>query len=156
MQLAAQETAAGDDFFWIAEPVASLLSTTNFWTFSGQFLHRIFESSNVPGFLHICGKTLRLTESMVLTGAQVLSIDQQTDLKKSMETVPEDIVIMGNVDPSLLHFGTKEEIREEIRKMNRITRSHRNYIMSTGCSVHEGTPEENVMLLYEEAEDASV
>ena len=70
----------------------------------------IFDVAKVPGFLHVCGQTIKHTDYMVKTGAQVLSIDYMTDIKKCLEMVPEDVVIMGNVSPILLKMGTLEEL----------------------------------------------
>lgn len=151
MELARREREVGADFFWIAEPLASLLSPKNFWEFSGIYLKRIFETAEVPGFLHVCGKTLRHTKYMEETTAQVLSIDSCTDIGACIRMVKEDTVIMGNVNPSTLRFGSREDIREEVRMILERCAGFPNLILSTGCSTMEGTPDENVQILFEAA-----
>ncbi len=146
--IAAAEVEAGADFFWIAEPVASLISPANYWEFCGRYLGRVFAAARgVAGFLHVCGKTTRQTADMVRTGAEVLSIDSVTDMAECLRTVGPEVVMMGNVDPALLRTGTVDDVRRAVRDLNDVCRGHANFIMSTGCSTQEGTPDENVEVL---------
>lgn len=147
IELAKQEEVEGADFFWIAEPVASLFSPDNFEVFSGNFIKDIYSSINIPGFLHVCGKTLKHTDKLIKTGAQVLSIDYVVDIRKTMRLVPDDIVVMGNVNPMLLLSGTKEEIAKEVNELNRDLRNYKNFILSSGCLIPRATPSENVELM---------
>lgn len=143
------EEANGGDFFWVAEPVASLIHPKKFWQFSGKYLNSIFSSVNQPSILHVCGKTLKHTDGMVATGAQVLSIDYLTDIEKNIRIVPRDVVIMGNVNPMLLRYGSTEEITKEVMEVNRVCKNYKNFIMSTGCAVPTRTPKENVQLMID-------
>ena len=148
-ELAELEKETGSDFFWIAEPLASLLSPEKFWQFSGQYLRKIYEKTDMPGFLHVCGKTLKHTPYMVQTGAEVLSIDSTTDIGSCIRLVDEQIVIMGNVSPAVLRYGTQYEVMEEVRRIIDVCRGFPNFVLSTGCSIMEGTPKENMQLLFE-------
>ena len=149
VELAVREREAGGKFFWIAEPLASLLSPKRFWDLSGRYLEKIFEAAGVPGFLHVCGQTINHTEMMVETGAQVLSIDYMTDLGKCLDIVPDNIVIMGNVSPILLAEGTRDEVRENCLSILDAARGHDNFIMSTGCSMIPDTPPENMQEMFD-------
>ena len=104
--LARREGEAGGKLFWIAEPVASLLPPHKFEEFCGVYLKEIFSSAVVPGYLHVCGPTLRHTRHMARTGAQVLSIDSVTDIGKCIRMVDESIVIMGNIDVAMMQLET--------------------------------------------------
>ncbi len=108
------------DFFWIAEPFASLLSPACFWEFSGKYLKEIYRSIESPGFLHVCGKTTKHTGHMVATTAQVLSIDFMTPIDECLKMVPEDVVIMGNLDPSILRYDSLEDIRRECLRIKQV------------------------------------
>jgi len=149
LELAQLEEKNGADFFWIAEPLASLLSPKMFWQFSGQYLQQIYRSLSIPGFLHVCGKTLKHTPYMIATGAQVLSIDYVTDIAKNIRMVPEEVIIMGNIDPVMLKYGTKEEITEAVLQVNEACQNFKNFILSSGCAIPEEAPEENVRLLFD-------
>lgn len=149
IEIAVREYEEGQEFFWIAEPLASLVSPKNFWRFSGQYLKEIFKAAKVPGFLHVCGKTIRQTPYMADTGAQVLSIDSCTDIGECIRMVDSDVVIMGNVSPSVLRFGTREEVEQEVRAILDACEGFDNLILSTGCAIMDGTPDENMMVLFE-------
>lgn len=149
IKLAEAEKKEGQDFFWIAEPLASLLAPARFMRFSGQFIKRIFEASGTPGCLHVCGKTDSHTPYLLETGAECLSIDYCTDIGKCINSVPEDVIIMGNVNPSTLRLGTAEEVREEVRSIYDSCRGHRNFVLSTGCLIMDGTPDENMAVMFE-------
>lgn len=153
IELAKREEKEGVDFFWIAEPLASLLSPKNFWRFSGQYLEKIYGSVKIPGFLHVCGKTTKHTKNLVRTGAKVLSIDSCTDIGECMEIVGEEAVIMGNINPSTLRFGTIEEVRQEVRNIFHVCSGKKNFVLSTGCSIIEETPEENMQVLFDMARE---
>lgn len=149
IELALRETEAGEDFFWIAEPVASLLSPENFWRFSGKYLKKIYNAAQVPGFLHVCGKTEKHTKYMERTGAEVLSIDYCTDIGECIRMVDERVVVMGNISPNILLLGTKLEIEEEVRKTLNACEGYPNFVLSSGCSIMEGTPIDNVHIMFE-------
>lgn len=149
VELAKRETEADQDFFWIAEPLASLLAPKRFWKFSGQYLKKIYDVAGVPGFLHVCGKTTQHTPYMVQTGAEVLSIDYCTDIGECIRMVDENVVIMGNVNPSNLRLGTKEEVEEEVRTILAACEGFPNFVLSTGCSIMGGTPDENMQVLFD-------
>ncbi len=148
-ELARREKEEGGEFFWIAEPLASLLSPRNFWRFSGQYLKQIYKAAQVPGFLHVCGKTLHHTRYMERTGAEVLSIDSCTDIGECIRMVDEHVVIMGNVSPSILRLGVPQEVAQEVEKILDVCQGFPNFVLSTGCSIMEGTPEENMQVMFE-------
>ena len=150
--LARMEAQTDIDYFWLAEPVASLLSPQESWIFSGRYIKDIYDSINIPGFLHVCGKTLKHTGHLVRTGAQVLSIDSLTPMDQCLEAAGDDVILMGNLDTSLLRFGSREEVREACARFRFLCRGNRNVIFSTGCAVMEGTPEENVFEMFDESE----
>ena len=147
--LAEAEQQEGQDFFWIAEPIASLLSPRMFRKFSGDHLKRIFSSIDAPGFLHVCGKTDSHTKELEACGPQVLSIDYVTDIKTCIETVSGDTVIMGNVSPMLLQLGSRREAEAAVWKVLEDCEGHPNLIVSSGCSIMSGTPPENVDALFD-------
>lgn len=148
VELAQLEESEDAQFFWIAEPVASLVSPENFWDYSGDYLRKIYTSVKIPGFLHICGKSLYHTGYMEKTGAEVLSIDYVTDIGKCLRIVDKNTVIMGNISPILLKESTVDEVAAEVKRVNEECRNYKNFVMSTGCSVIDGTPIENMHELF--------
>lgn len=149
MKLTKKETVNGQEFFWIAEPVASLLAPNRFWRFSGQYLKKIFDASEVPGMLHVCGKTLAHTSYLEQTGAQVLSIDYCTDIGSCIRMVSSDTIIMGNVSPVNLREGSVADVRKEVEEILNACEGYPNFVLSTGCSIIGGTPDENMQVLFD-------
>lgn len=149
IELAKWETQEGQEFFWIAEPVASLLAPKRFWRFSGQYLQKIFKAADVPGMLHVCGKTLAHTTYLEQTGAQVLSIDYCTDIGECIRMVSPETIIMGNVSPVNLREGTTSDVRKEVEEILRVCEGYPNFVLSTGCSIIGETPDENMQVLFD-------
>lgn len=148
VELAKLEVKHGAQFFWIAEPFPSLLRPKQFWRFSGQYLKKVYDSIEVPGFLHVCGKTLYHTRYMEQTGAQVLSIDYLTDIKECIRMVSENTIIMGNVSPATLLLESDAVIEKEILDILDGCKNYKNLIVSTGCAMMRGTPEKNMRKLF--------
>ena len=149
VELAKTEEKEGARFFWIAEPLAAMLVPEKFWEFSGIYLKKIFNAVKIPGFLHVCGKTLYHTGYMEKTDAEVLSIDSVTDIGKCLRMVDENTVIMGNVSPALLKEATVDEVAAEVKRINAQCANYKNFVMSTGCVIADGTPEENMRQIFD-------
>ncbi len=147
--LAKEEERMGADSFWIAEPVASLLSPKNCLEFCSSYIKEIYSSVEIPGVLHVCGNTDHLTLELLETGAQALSIDWCTNLPECLALVPNDVVIMGNVSPMLLWRGTQDEIRKQTELLLEQTRNYKNFVLATGCQVPGMAPKENVQLMID-------
>jgi hypothetical protein len=60
-----------------------------------------------------------------------------------------DVAVMGNVSPVLLRSGNVEEVRSDVKSIMEAVAGHDNFILSTGCSIIEGTPDENMHVLFE-------
>lgn len=147
--LAREEERMGADSFWVAEPVASLLSPRSCRVFCTPYLKEIFGAIGIPGVLHVCGNTDPHLGALLETGAQALSIDWCTDLVRYLEAVPGDVVVMGNINPMLLWQGTPDEVRAAVETLLRQTRDYKNFVLATGCQVPSAAPRENVELMLD-------
>lgn len=147
---------SGVDFFWVAEPTAVLLSPKYLRRYAGKPLNRIFETLKVPPFLHVCGDTTIHTEELVRTGAKCLSLDYCVDLTEMRQRVPDDVWLMGNVDPMILYNEKGHVVDEAIRKPLNDMANNLYYIASTGCLLPHGTPEENLKKFYEHSYSAQL
>lgn len=147
--LAREEARCGADCFWIAEPVAALLSPAACHRFCTPYLKEIYDASGVPGVLHVCGDTTPHMQALFDTGAQMISLDYCTDLPAYLAQAPADMIIMGNINPMLLWKGTLEDVRQEVESLLVQTRHYKNFIMSSGCQVPWSAPRENVQLMVD-------
>lgn len=72
----------------------------------------------VPVILHICGDTTHLLENMLAAGAAGISLNAMINFGEIKDTVPEDIVIMGNLDPvNVIAYAEKSIAEKNIRQL---------------------------------------
>jgi uroporphyrinogen decarboxylase len=142
--------AAGADAICILDPTAVMLSPATFAEFAGDYVKPLVDELNVPVILHICGNTTHLIEPMIDTGVHGLSLDMDVNLAEIMQSVPENVVVMGNIDSkSLMPVGTPEEVAEATENLMEATTAFANFIPSTGCDLPPETPLENMIAFSE-------
>ena len=101
----------------------------------------------IPLSLHICGNTNEIIEDMGKTGAKIIEIDWQLNLKHAREVLPESTVIMGNIDPSFpLVLGTVNDVDLAIKNSIEATKGW-GYFVSSGCALGRNTPPENLQAM---------
>lgn len=136
---------AGADMIGILEPTAKLISPNAFREFSVPYIRRIKESLSVPLILHICGDATPHLSYMVETGVEGLSLDAPVCFPEVVKLIPEDVCLVGNVDPvKVLAHGSPEEVRQSVRKLVESMKEYDNFILSTGCDLPPETPLENI------------
>jgi uroporphyrinogen decarboxylase len=136
---------AGADMIAILEPTATFISPKAFEEFSGAYTRRIIESVDTMWVLHICGNTHHLIDGMCATGAQGLSLDAAVDLPTVAMQVPEDVVIIGNVDPvQVMVNQTPDGVQDAVNELLDKMAPYPNFILSTGCDLPPETPLENI------------
>ena len=137
----------------IAEPAAGLISNEDAVTFSSQYVKQIVDAVQDETFmtvLHNCGNTGHCTDSMVKTGASALSFGNAFNMVSAFEECPENILLMGNLDPvGLFKQASSAEVKQKTSALIQASKTHPNFILSTGCDVPEKTPFENIEAFYE-------
>ncbi|MBI2344101.1 MAG: uroporphyrinogen decarboxylase [Deltaproteobacteria bacterium] len=93
-----------------------------------------------PTILYCNGSAHLMTE-LATTGADVLSIDHETDLH--VARTHTDAALQGNLDPALLCNGTPDAIRTATMRMCK-SGGTTGYIANLGHGVIKETPMENV------------
>ena len=142
--------SAGADMIAILEPTGVILSPDQFRQFSGKYVKRILDGLDTMGILHICGDSNHIIPYMCETGAQGLSLDSDVDLPKAIELLPEDVVMIGNLDPvACVAQSTAEEVREASLQLLESMSKYPNFIFSTGCDLPPETPLENIRAMIE-------
>jgi uroporphyrinogen decarboxylase len=149
--------AHGAEIGGIADPVASgsLISPKMFKEFAFPYIKELIDfihSLNRSATLHICGKSEKILELMVETGAETISIDK-VDLKLVKETINGRATIVGNVDTTeeMLH-GPVDKIYEVCMKYIDLMKDYKGlYILSTGCDVSSKAPFEYVQAMMDVA-----
>ncbi|SHE99597.1 uroporphyrinogen decarboxylase family protein [Lactonifactor longoviformis] len=107
------------------------------------------QSREHPYAIHICGDTTGIIKEMGDTGARILEVDWKVDMGKARALVPENTVLMGNINPSdPMYLGTPVQVEAQVKKIIEATRG-RGIIVSSGCALGANTKPENVTAMVE-------
>ena len=158
MEYAKAYKAAGADGILMAEPVSGLLSPALEEEFSSPYVKRIVEAVGDDGFIviyHNCGdNVLRMTESILSTGADAYHFGNSIDMADMMQKMPADTIVMGNVDPAgVLLRGTPALVRAATLDVMSRCCSHPNFVISSGCDIPPATPWENIDAFFAAVEE---
>ncbi len=144
----------------LPEPLGSctLISPKQFREFAAPYIKRLIDHCHSRGqavTLHICGKTEKIWEDMVQTGADCLSLDNVIDLSLAKQRVGDKVCLVGNVDPtSIMLRGTTKDVRNAVIDMVEKTYdSPKGYCIATGCDLPVKTPLGNVHALMNAARE---
>lgn len=149
--LLAKEFMDGGVGISLCDPVASgtILSETAYRKFVLPYTQEIIRY--IQGYgksvtYHICGDTSALTEAMIESGCNVLSIDNKVSLEDTKKRVGDKIVLMGNVDPiTTMMLGTTKDVEENVKSCLRQGYDNpKGYLLSTGCGIPIDSPIENI------------
>ena len=147
---AIKETGVNGVF--IAEPAAGLISNNDCSTYSSVYIKQIIEELQDDNFmivLHNCGNTGQCTQAMIETKAAGLHFGNKIDMLEALKECPDDILVMGNLDPvGVLKMATSEAVREATMNLLQKTASWKNYVLSSGCDTPPCVPFENIEAFY--------
>jgi uroporphyrinogen decarboxylase len=136
---------AGADMIAILEPTASFLSPAQFREFAGRYLQDIISTLRTVPILHVCGQTSNLIDAMVETGAHGLSLDSMVDFPTVIKRVPEDVVLVGNLDTvQVMIEMAPNQVYRATRNLVEAMQPYPNFILSTACDLPMETPLENI------------
>lgn len=149
---------AGANGIMMAEPVAGLLSPMLEEEFSSPYVKQIVDAVQDDHFIvvyHNCGdNVLRMTTSILSTGAAAYHFGNAIDMAEMMTKVPADTVVMGNVDPAgVLCNGTPEMVRSATLDVMNKCCGYPNFVISSGCDIPPATPWENIHTFFDTVED---
>lgn len=141
---------AGADVIITADPTASgsLISPTTFKTFAAPLITKIASAVGKAGAiasLHICGKTTPILDQMAATGVKMVELDHLVDLTKAKQRVGDQVILMGNLDPTeLLLSGTPKEVEAAAKSCIEAVGGDGRYILSSGCEIPPQAPLDNI------------
>lgn len=144
---------AGADIICVEDMTAStdMISPNMYKDFVFPYHKKLFSLISLPSILHICGNVTPIIGYMAETGADALSIDDKTDLRKAREITKGKVSLLGNLNPSaILLQGDETKVREATRKAIRDGID----IVAPGCAIPLGTPSSNLRAMVEEAHKA--
>ena len=145
----------GVDAVQFGDSTASLVSRETYLEFVKPYQRRAVAAIRGAGaypFLHVCGNSNHVSGELAEAGAACVEIDAPADLGRTMEVFGDRAVIRGNVATTLIERGPLEEIKRVARQCVSSARGGR-LILSPGCGVPKGTPQEHIRALVEVAEE---
>ncbi|MBN1223010.1 MAG: uroporphyrinogen decarboxylase family protein [Candidatus Aminicenantes bacterium] len=150
--------SAGAEIICILEPSAVMLGPQQFHQFSTYYVRHINQScrySGVSTVYHTCGNTMHHIGNMVNGGVGGISLDSKdvgVDMLRVAEQVPENVVVMGNINPTkTMALGRPADVRKEVSELLELMRPYPNFILSTGCDLPQETPTENIKAFMDTA-----
>lgn len=145
---------AGSNGVVIAEPLTGILSPDLAAEFSGPYVRRIVDAVQDDEFIvvyHNCGNnTIKMIDSILKTGSSAYHFGNSISMKEMLKVVPEDVIVLGNVDPaSQFRNGTPESIKTETKRILSECSDHPNFIISSGCDIPPASKWENIDAFFE-------
>lgn len=149
--------AVGADGVIMAEPATGLLSPSLAEEFSMPYVNRIFDEVNSDDFIicyHNCGNTAEKMLSMIgKLNADIIHLGNAINLKKALEELPKEKIVMGNVDPVLFATGTPKEIKADVQRVFDECCEYSNFMISTGCDVPAAAKWECIEAYFEKVNE---
>jgi uroporphyrinogen decarboxylase len=107
--------------------------------------------------LHMCGKTDHLLEIFrdELKINEYQGFGYEVDLDRIGQIMGGKVVLIGNVNPMLIHSGTPAQVRAATRRVIEKLAPYRGLIVQDGNNIPPGSPIENINAMMEAAEDWS-
>jgi len=127
------------------------------WPFEQQVIARVKARTRLPISLHMCGNATPILADLAQSGADVLELDQRTDMRGACRILHRDIAIWGNLDPvSVLAQGSPQDVTRSAKEFVETMREagHKRFVLSSGCTLAVETPEENLRALVRAANQA--
>ena len=148
---------AGANGIAIAEPAAGLLSPGLIEVFSTPYVKRICEAVEDDSFMvlyHNCGNVIPLLENIKEIGAGGYSFGNAVDLEEALKVIPEDSIVIGNIDPAgIIRNGTPEQIRKETLLLMERCCKYPNFVIASGCDIPPMTPLKNIEAFFQAVEE---
>ena len=104
--------------------------------------------------LHMCGATDHLLRIFAddLEIHEFQGFGYQVDLDKLASIMGGKVVLIGNVNPMLIHLGTRDQVIEATRRVIEKLAHFRGLIIQDGNNIPPGSPIENINAMMEAAE----
>ncbi len=143
------QIAAGASAVQLFDTWANELTPAEYDAFELPAMQMLLETldDGTPRILFAKGSARHL-ESLAKSGADVLSVDWETDLAEARRKLGRRVALQGNVNPSILLDGGVEEIRRAAREAIEKTGGE-GHILNLGHGILPGTPVANARAFVE-------
>ena len=132
-----------------------LVSPQLYRTFALPWEKRLVDEAHrmgLPYALHICGRTDRILDGMLETGADALDLDSKTDTRLAHEKMKDRATLIGNLDPSgVIALGTPALVEEKTRELVAVFADTPRLIVNAGCAIPATTSPANLRAMIRAA-----
>lgn len=149
-------SAAGADMISGGDSPAGLIGPELYgqWVLGREqsLISGLKQGTGKPVSLHICGNATPILLLMKTSGADVLELDQAVAMEEACRTVGSEVAIWGNLDPvGVLYRGSAQQVRSEAERALACVRAsgHSRFVLSSGCTLAVGTPDQNLEALMQ-------
>lgn len=144
----------------LAEPLAGLLSPAMVQEFSSSYIKEITEELQDDTFTviyHNCGpNTVQSLPEILSSDCGAWHFGNAVSLKKILEQVPADCLIMGNLDPVGCFCGcSADELEQKERALLKECDAYSNFVLSTGCDLPPKAKWENIQRFFKTLEQVN-
>ncbi len=147
--------AAGAHILNTGDSPVALVGPATYTTFGLPYEQVVFDELSSCGIfttLHVCGNTTNILGLMGNSRAHSLELDYQVDLVQARTQIPENMILIGNIEPvGVLVNATPDEVREQVSHLLASSDELGRFILSTGCAIAPDTPPENLRAMVEAA-----
>ena len=146
--------AVGANGVLMAEPLAGLLSPALEEEFSSTYVKKIVQATQSDDFIvgyHNCGNcTVQQIASIAQNGCRMLHFGNAIDMTEMVQKIPENILVMGNVDPAgEFRNGTPESVKAKTIELLKTCGSYQNYMPSSGCDIPPLSSWDNIQAFFD-------
>ena len=138
----------------MAEPLAGMLSPALAAEFSSEYVKKIVDAVQSDDFIliyHNCGNNvLLMIDSILETNASAYHFGNAIKMADMLAKVPENIVVMGNVDPAgQIKEGTPESVKNATKDIMSECCSNSNFVISSGCDIPPASSWANIDAFFD-------
>ncbi len=137
----------------MAEPAAGLLSPRGVSGFSSAYIRRIAQETEDETFsiiLHNCAARMLHLPAVLESGVKAFHFGAPMDIVAALESVPPEVVICGNLDPTSVFVQLPaEEVASRVSGLLEATVRFPNFVVSSGCDLPHSVPLANLDRFYQ-------
>ena len=150
--------AVGASGIVLAEPLAGILSPDLATKVSARYVRKIVNAVSDDDFIviyHNCGnEAVKMLPTILMSNAAGYHFGNGVDMRVVADKMPEDVLVLGNVDPAgVFRQGTPELVREKTLKVMADCTGHPNFVISSGCDIPPLTPWQNIDAFFAAAKE---
>lgn len=147
---------AGAKYIYVADPVASLLSPSQYEKFILPCHKAIFAKMKELGIgsrLHMCGNTEKILPFSSTCGVDIIDIDRAVNFKNALDSVNGRCILNGNIDPVADVFSCSPEHTKKAILDAAASIDNARAMFMPGCELPTTTPLANVKAIAEALEE---